>query len=58
MLEILFFILCMLSVIIWLIYAIKTVKEMIKNDDYVGSLIKMNVALCFALVFNALLNIF
>lgn len=58
MLGILFFILWGLSVIIWIIYTIKTIKEMIKNGDYIGYLLKMNIALVFMLLFNLLEQIF
>lgn len=54
MLEILFFILWVLSAIIWIIYAIKTIKEVIKKGDYIGYLLKMNIALGFMLLFNLL----
>lgn len=56
MLEILFFILWMLSVIIWIIYTIKTIKEVIKNGDYIDYLLKMNIALGFMLLFNLLVQ--
>ena len=57
MLWMIFFVLWVLSVIIWIIYAIKTIKEMIKNGDYIGYLLKMNVALCFMVLFNVLVQI-
>ena len=55
--KVVFFTLWFISFIVWLIYAIKTVIELKKNDDYLRYCIKINIALIVMVLFNMLLHI-
>ena len=55
-------ILCMIlwgiSLLFWLIYMIKTVIELKRDGDYMNYTLKMNISLCFMILFNILMKIF
>ncbi len=50
--EIVFLILQLISVIAWVIYAIKTFVELKKDEDYFDDFIKMQIALIFIWIFH------
>ena len=55
--KILFIILWFISLIFWLYYTIRNIIELIRNGDYLDYCIKMNIALCFMLIFNVIIQI-
>ena len=55
--KVVFFILWLISFIVWLIYAIRTIIEIKKDRDYLRYCIKMNIALIVMVLFNMLLHI-
>lgn len=55
--KVVFFTLWFISFIVWCIYAIRTVIEIKKDEDYLRYCIKMNIALIVMLIFNMLLHI-
>ena len=56
--KILFMVLWGISLLFWLIYAIRTVIEIKRDGDYINYTIKMNISLCFMWIFNGLMIIF
>ena len=57
MLKIIFTILWLISLLIWNIYAIRTIIEIKKDRDYLRYCIKMIIALIVMVLFNMLLHI-
>lgn len=55
--KILFIVLWGISTLFWLYYAIRDIIEMIKDGNYMDYCIKMNIALCFMLIFNVIIQI-
>lgn len=58
MLKIIFTILWLISLLIWNIYAIKTIIEIRNNGNYIEYCLKMNMALALMIFFNVLMKIF
>ena len=56
-LKMLFIVFWGISTLFWLYYVIRDIIEMVKNGDYMGYCIKMNIALCFMLIFNVIIQI-
>jgi len=56
-LKIIFIILWCISLIFWLYFTIRNIIELIKNGNYLDYCLKMNIALCFMLVFNVIIQI-
>ena len=55
--KIAFLILCGISAIIWLVFAIKTAIELKKDGEYMKYCIRMNIALIFMWLFLILSKI-
>lgn len=56
--KIVFFILWLISVLVWLIYFIKTCIALKQNTDYMEQSLKTLICSCFVMLFNALMKIF
>lgn len=55
--KIVFFILWCISVIVWLVYAIRLTIALKRNEDYLEENIKMLMATIFVLIFNLFIQL-
>lgn len=55
--KIMFFVLWCISVIVWLVFMIRTVKKQKRKEDFLDENIKMLIATIFVLIFNLFIQI-